>query len=233
MTHEEWIETKFKNSKAVVTPISKFVKTSIKMKFLCVCGKEYEAMPQSALSGWTCGCGKFKKLTPEEQAIKDEINKIKEEKRKEREKRNKNKLKNELDKLKKLSIEQDLEEEKPIRSKFKSGSRAKGINLYRDKKTILYYLKVENLYKIGICLFNKGIEEDIKFRYQYEIKENINIEILDYFVYENGAIAYLEEQKIIETYKDYSYRGINILKSGNTELFIKDIINTGIHRITI
>ncbi len=93
-----------------------------------------------------------------------------------------------------------------------------GRNFYKDKKTILYYLKVNNVYKIGIT------KHSVKSRYSSDLR-NVNIEIINQWLFEDGAKAYDYEQSIIKKCKAYKYCGEKILKSGNTELFNKDIIS--------
>lgn len=84
----------------------------------------------------------------------------------------------------------------------------------------LYYLKVtynnQVFYKIGIT--NRTIKE----RFGSDMKY---IQVLHKIHYKSGQDAYNEEQRILNKFKDFKYVGPDILKSGNTELFIKDILN--------
>jgi hypothetical protein len=97
-------------------------------------------------------------------------------------------------------------------------------SFYENKKTILYYVKLNNLYKVGICLFKKDPKSDIKYRFQSDINfRNIKLEIINYEVFEDGSKAYLKEQEIIMKNVSKKYFGENILRGGNTELFEFDI----------
>ena len=86
------------------------------------------------------------------------------------------------------------------------------------KPAILYYVKVTTesgtLYKVGIT--NRTVEE----RFGADMSM---IEILKTWEYEIGADAYQAEQNILSINAEYSYMGPNILRSGNTELFTKDV----------
>lgn len=89
------------------------------------------------------------------------------------------------------------------------------------KPAYLYYLKVTTddnqvLYKIGIT--NRTVDE------RFSLIDLNKIEIVKQKLYENGADALEWETKLKRKYKEYQYKGPDILSSGNTELFTKDII---------
>ena len=42
--------------------------------------------------------------------------------------------------------------------------------------------------------------------------------------FEVGKDAYVQEQKILKDFKEYKYNGKDLLVSGNTELFYKDVL---------
>lgn len=88
------------------------------------------------------------------------------------------------------------------------------------KPAILYYLKIKYddlaLYKIGIT--NLTVQE------RFSMEERKMMEVLSTTEYAVGSDAYKEEQAILNRYSEYAYKGKNILKSGNTELFTKDIL---------
>ena len=90
---------------------------------------------------------------------------------------------------------------------------------YKDKPTTLYYVKFtykrKAYYKIGIT--TRTIQE--RFR-----SEPIPYTILFEKRYKSGETAYRKEQKILKSNLDYRYWGPNILRSGNAELFTKDIM---------
>jgi len=93
------------------------------------------------------------------------------------------------------------------------------IETYRGRPTTLYYIKVDNLYKIGLTMRN------IKSRFSK--KENSSlIQEIKTWRFEKGEEAYLLEQKIISSYSHlkYNYQKYGeVLKDGNSELFTKDI----------
>ena len=90
----------------------------------------------------------------------------------------------------------------------------KGFNTL--KIGILYYIKIGNLYKIGIT--NKSIEE------RYSLKERKLFD--DYKTWKmSGEEAYETEQAILKVYKEFKYLGEPVLKIGNTELFTCDVLN--------
>lgn len=86
------------------------------------------------------------------------------------------------------------------------------------RPAILYYLKVIKgdvvCYKVGIT--NLSVRE----RFGSDMKY---ITILREWRYAVGADAYQAEQNILELNRAYKYKGECILRSGNTELFTKDI----------
>lgn len=90
-----------------------------------------------------------------------------------------------------------------------------------NKSAILYYLKITTdsnqiLYKIGIT--NRTIET------RFNVDELNKIEIIKRTNYAIGQDAYNEEQRILKKFQDYRYKGPDILSSGNTELFTKDVL---------
>lgn len=86
-----------------------------------------------------------------------------------------------------------------------------------DKPAILYYLSINNgeAYKIGIT--NRLIKE------RFCREDLAKIRVIHQIKYPLGKLAYDEEQRILKEYNMYKYIGPNLLKSGNTELFSKDI----------
>ena len=83
---------------------------------------------------------------------------------------------------------------------------------------ILYYVKVtvndKKLYKVGIT--NRSVSQRFGPDMQY-------ITVIKTWNYEVGADAYQAEQTILEANKDFKYTGPKLLRSGNTELFLKDV----------
>ena len=89
------------------------------------------------------------------------------------------------------------------------------------KPAYLYYLKITTdtnqiLYKIGIT--NRTVNE------RFNLTDLSKIEIVKQKLYNNGQDALDWETKLKRMYKEYQYKGPDILSSGNTELFTEDII---------
>lgn len=88
-----------------------------------------------------------------------------------------------------------------------------------NKPGKLYYLKIKNkdsfVYKIGIT--NLTVHK----RLNYHDRDKVVASVV--WSFKDGQEAYDREQTILERYKDFKYEGPPVLKSGNTELFIKDI----------
>ena len=90
-----------------------------------------------------------------------------------------------------------------------------------SKPAYLYYLKVTTndgqiLYKLGIT--NRTVNE------RFNLTDLSKIEIVKQKLYEVGQDALDWETKLKRMYKEYQYKGPDILSSGNTELFTEDII---------
>lgn len=86
----------------------------------------------------------------------------------------------------------------------------------------LYYLKVKSryrtLYKIGITN-----HEDVLAR--WERREDIKkITVLKTWRYKNGERARTREYNILKKYALLKYKGKAILQSGNSELFVEDVL---------
>ena len=96
-----------------------------------------------------------------------------------------------------------------------------GYGFQPSKPAILYYLKITTdtnqvLYKIGIT--NRTVNE------RFNLTDLSKIEIVKQKLYDNGQDALDWETKLKRMYKEYQYKGPDILSSGNTELFTEDII---------
>lgn len=90
------------------------------------------------------------------------------------------------------------------------------------KPGVLYYLKItirpgQYVYKIGIT--NRSVNE------RFSVKELSKIEVLDYETFSIGKDAYAKEQEILKKYELDLYTGEDILMSGNTEIFTRDVLN--------
>jgi len=84
---------------------------------------------------------------------------------------------------------------------------------------ILYYLSINNgqAYKIGIT--NRSVEE------RFNITELKSIKVLSTEYFPNGQDCWDKEKKILSEHKLHKYVGPDLLVSGNTELFTKDVLN--------
>jgi hypothetical protein len=96
----------------------------------------------------------------------------------------------------------------------------------KGKPAIYYYVKIvgHNLYKGGIT------NNTIKYRFgnEYNLLEEIfNIK------FDLGEHAYNFEQKLLNQFGEYRYKGESVLKSGNTEIFTIDIFNGNYDDINI
>lgn len=108
-----------------------------------------------------------------------------------------------------------------LQSNHLSGNGCPKCGLYGfqdSKPAILYYVSINNgtAYKIGIT--NRTIKE--RFGKDYS-----KITILGYASFLNGKDARERESQILQEFAKYKYTGTNLLASGNTELFTKDILN--------
>lgn len=89
-------------------------------------------------------------------------------------------------------------------------------------EALLYYLKVsipnsdKFAYKIGIT--NKTVEN------RYLSKEQATFEVLATLKFETGRACRKVEQAILTSFSEFRYTGVPLLDTGNTELFIKDIL---------
>ncbi len=89
--------------------------------------------------------------------------------------------------------------------------------------TILYYVKFNTyegpLYKIGVTLARRGVIG------RFAGRQVPPFEILKETIYPNGLAAFQEEQRLHREFKEFQYKGPKVLQGGNTELFIKDVLN--------
>lgn len=95
----------------------------------------------------------------------------------------------------------------------------------QTKPGILYYLKVNDglAYKIGIT--NKSVQK------RYSKEELSRIEVIQSWKFEDGSVAYEREQNIKKVYAHARYKGEDLLKDGNTELFNYDVLKLDKHSV--
>jgi len=128
----------------------------------------------------------------------------------------------------------DFEQRPTYHKNHKSGcakcfSLKSHFEIYKDRPTLLYYVKVNNLWKIGICLVDKrfkSFEHNIingRFR---EYKNKLNINVLKFKLFKDGYDAYKSEQEILNLFDSDRYIHTNSDMNwfgGHTELFKVDI----------
>lgn len=86
------------------------------------------------------------------------------------------------------------------------------------KPGVLYYASINNgtAYKIGIT--NYSVEK------RFPAKDFSNLQVIKEWYFEDGHECYKQEQKILKEFKEFKYKGPNLLVNGNTEMFNKDIL---------
>jgi len=89
-----------------------------------------------------------------------------------------------------------------------------------NKETVLYYLSINNgqAYKIGITC------KTLKTR--FNINDFKKLEKIKTWVFTNGRLAYEVEQALLKHFKKYKYTGDDLLLTGNTELLIRNVLDT-------
>lgn len=89
-----------------------------------------------------------------------------------------------------------------------------------NKSGYLYYLRVvdsgNTYWKVGIT--NLGVKA------RFRPADRKKISILYCHLFENGLDAQLSERNILNLFKEYRAKSVNILQTGNTELFTKDVL---------
>ena len=91
---------------------------------------------------------------------------------------------------------------------------------YVGKPATLYYIKIGNLFKIGITC------SSVANRFRRELAAGLNIEVLRTIGFKEGTDAFKEEQRILKEFQTYKYKGDKVLISGgDTELFTRDVLN--------
>lgn len=233
LTQEDYL-LKLQENNILVKPIDKYKTSNEKINHLCICGEIFEGKPNKVLQGLSCGCKKTNMLRERNKTKSKGKILTKEEYLNKLDNFNiKTKLVgnyiNASTKVEHLCIcgnTWEIEPKYVLKNNTKCGCGVKEnkIELYKNRKTILYYIKVNNIYKIGICLFNKNIDNSIyNIRFGRDIKKGIKIEIIKTKIFNNGSEAFLKEQEIISKYSRFKYFGESILLAGNTELFSKKL----------
>lgn len=87
-----------------------------------------------------------------------------------------------------------------------------------NKPGLLYYLSINDgeAYKIGIT--NKNVDT------RFSVEELKSIKVIKTWKFLSGRDAYDKEQSILREHAAYKYTGSPLLRIGNTELFISDVL---------
>lgn len=110
-----------------------------------------------------------------------------------------------------ICIVRDINDNNKKRKRTKIGKDITNIETY------LYYIKVNEYYKIGITSL------DVKDRFKNDIRKGVNIKVLHIWSFNNRKDAYKREQQILTRYKDYIPFDTPLI-AGNTELFYEDVL---------
>lgn len=98
------------------------------------------------------------------------------------------------------------------------------INSYKNQKTILYYIKINNYYKIGLT--KKSIEKRYK-------NENIDYIIIDKWEFKNGEHAFNIEQEILKETIKFKIKKEDLNIPGWTEVRNIDFYNLIVNKINL
>jgi len=218
-----WYLNKLIKNKITVIPLEAYINSNTKILHKCICGNKWFITPNDIIKGVKCGCinglsqiksnkwylekleEKDIKVIPLEPYIKSRTKIL-----------HKCYCNNEW-------LGRPMDVLKGMGCGCKRNYSLRGVEFYRGKKTILYYIKIkglnnEDLYKIGVTLYKESIEKSLKKRFYRQ-----EYEIIQTDIFKDGSEAFTLEQQILEFNREYRYLGEKVLKSGNTELFIKDI----------
>lgn len=213
ISHNDYI-TKLQNKNINVIPMENYITRKVKILHKCTCGNEWLITPAHVLKGTTCmKCRKNPNVFNLNTYLK-------------------------ILSSKKISLnEKFINVTTPIIHKCFCGNNWKvrptsiinnqikscgcvrdnpySRSYFKNKPTILYYLKIGELYKIGITT------KTIKKRYQ---SEGIVYKIIKEKLFDDGSEAWDKELEIKREFKNKLYLGEKFMnKTNNTEVFIEDI----------
>lgn len=90
---------------------------------------------------------------------------------------------------------------------------------YENLPTMLYYIRIGELYKIGLT------RKTVASSFYKELSEGYDIEVIFTILYANGAEAFKEEQRIKSLYREFRYKGEKVLiNGGDSELFTMNVL---------
>lgn len=90
---------------------------------------------------------------------------------------------------------------------------------FKDQKTSLYYVKIGNLYKIGLT------KRDVQKRFETETLIRQNVEIVSIWEFKNGGIAYDLELECLRATKQFAIKTELLRRGGNSEIRKQDVLH--------
>lgn len=111
---------------------------------------------------------------------------------------------------------------------------SRSFETYRNRKTILYYIKINEVYKVGIAIHERYENPMDTIKKQRYTKSSLSInnilKIIDYKIYNDGYLAAFDENEIIEMYKEYKYIGENFITGTNKSKGESECFNINIYK---
>ena len=92
-------------------------------------------------------------------------------------------------------------------------------SFFENQKTTLYYIKINNLYKIGLT------KRSVFKRFETETLVRRNIEIISVWEFKNGGIAYDLELECLKATKQFAIKTELLRRGGNSEIRKEDILH--------
>lgn len=90
---------------------------------------------------------------------------------------------------------------------------------FENQKTTLYYIKINNLYKIGLT------KRNIEKRFETETLIRRNVTIISLWEFKNGGIAYDLEVECLKATKEFAIKTELLKKGGNSEIRKVDVLS--------
>jgi hypothetical protein len=220
-THEIYLK-ELQEKEIRIVPLETYKGGHTKILHKCFCNKEWLIAPSKVLLGQNCGHDFVKTDKEYKQKLLDKG--IKTEPLEEYIKGH-TKIKHRCECGNVWKVSPTIVLSKNISCGCKRTGRS--IKTYEGKKTILYFVKINEYYKIGLASFLKfdNVEDTIlKQRYGKDIRNGVKVEIIKTKIFENGQEAYLKEQEILNEFSEYKYKGDDMRWfAGHSELFEIDI----------
>lgn len=90
---------------------------------------------------------------------------------------------------------------------------------FENQKTTLYYVKINNLYKIGLT------KRNVFKRFETETLIRNSVEIISLWEFKNGGIAYDLEIECLKATKEYAIKTELLRKGGNSEIRKENVLH--------